>query len=275
MNGICFGMPTLIENRDLAENVALCRELGLRFVELNMNFPEFQLDTLPSAQELERVKEENGVFFTLHLDENMNAADFNPLVRSAYTETAVRVIALARDIHAPVINMHMNPGVYITLPDRKEYLYLRNRDTYMGHLRTFRDLCTEKIGNSDVKICVENTDGWRDFEREAVDMLLESPAFRLTWDIGHSKATGEKDLPFLAEREDRLYHFHIHDGRENPPKNHLALGDGEIPLEERLALAGKHGCRCVLETKTVQALRTSVKWLKARGYMGAETAHCI
>ena len=43
---IQFGMPTLIENRTLEENAALCGELGLRFIELNMNFPEYQIDQL-------------------------------------------------------------------------------------------------------------------------------------------------------------------------------------------------------------------------------------
>ena len=35
-----FGMPTLIENRTLEDNIALCKELGLSYIELNMNFPE-------------------------------------------------------------------------------------------------------------------------------------------------------------------------------------------------------------------------------------------
>ncbi len=39
-----FGMPTLIENRTLADNIKLCRALGLNFIELNMNFPEYQID---------------------------------------------------------------------------------------------------------------------------------------------------------------------------------------------------------------------------------------
>lgn len=38
-----FGMPTLIENKNLEENISLCRELGLQFVELNMNFPMYQI----------------------------------------------------------------------------------------------------------------------------------------------------------------------------------------------------------------------------------------
>ena len=109
---------------------------------------------------------------------------------------------------------------------------------------------------------MENTDGFREYEKKAIDHLLESPAFGLTWDIGHSKATGEKDVPYITEHEERLIHFHIHDGSEIPPKNHLALGDGEIDLASRLELAKRRNARCVLETKTIEALKTSVEWLK-------------
>ena len=110
-------------------------------------------------------------------------------------------------------------------------------------------------------IAVENTDGFRSYEQEAVGLYLESPCFGLTWDIGHSKAVGEKDAPFLRAHENRLVHFHIHDGTEQPPRNHLALGNGEIDLRSRLELADARRCRCVLETKTVEALERSVSWL--------------
>ena len=85
----------------------------------------------------------------------------------------------------------------------------------------------------------------------------------LTWDIGHSKAVKEIDTPFLLEHRDALKHFHIHDGKENPPKNHLALGDGEIDLVERLEMARQCNARCVLETKNIEALRTSVQWMSS------------
>ena len=71
----------------------------------------------------------------------------------------------------------------------------------------------------------------------------------------------------MYPHEENLTHFHIHDGTAEPPRNHLALGDGEIDLDGRLELARKHGCRCVLETKTVDALEKSVAWLKERGRM--------
>ena len=94
--------------------------------------------------------------------------------------------------------------------------------------------------------------------------MLESPKFGLTWDIGHSKATGEKDVPFIMHHSEKLIHFHIHDGWEVPPKNHLALGDGEIDLQGRLRLAKERNARCVIETKTIEALKKSVGWLKEK-----------
>lgn len=152
-----FGMPTLVENKTLEDNISLCRELGLSFIELNMNFPEYQ-------------------------------------------------------------------------------------------------------------IAVENTDGFREYEKRAIECMLESDCFVLAWDIGHSKATNEVDVPFILSHRDKLKHFHIRDGTENPPKNHLALGDGEIDLAERLRIARESNARCVLETKTVAALKRSVEWLgKHRG----------
>lgn len=271
-----FGMPTLIENRTLAENIALCKRLGLRFIELNMNFPEYQLDQLERGEVLLDAANAAGIYYTIHLDENLNVADFNPLVSAAYLETVRRTIETAKkllclrdrygDPSQPlVLNMHMNHGIYITLPDRKVQMYERDFDTYMKSFATFRRKCEEWIGGADVVVAIENTDGFREYEKKAIEYLLESPKFGLTWDIGHSKAAGEKDVPFLMSRQSRLVHFHIHDGSEAPPRNHLALGDGEIDLCERLRFAENCKGRCVLETKTIEALEKSIEWLKQAG----------
>ncbi len=266
-----FGMPTLIENRTLAENIALCKALGLSFLELNMNFPEYQLDALENTALLMDAARSAGVYYTIHLDENLNIADFNPLVSAAYLETVRRTIEAAKRLlplrdhcgsaQPLVLNMHMNHGIHITLPDRKVQMYARDFSAYMASYRSFRALCEAWIADADLMIAIENTDGFRDYEREALDHLLESPRFGLTWDIGHSKAAGEKDLAFLMEHASKVIHFHIHDGSEEPPRNHLALGDGEINLPERLRFAESRQGRCVLETKTVAALEKSVRWL--------------
>ncbi|MBQ7166095.1 MAG: sugar phosphate isomerase/epimerase [Treponema sp.] len=268
-----FGMPTLIENRTLADNIALCSRLGLRFIELNMNFPEYQLEQLEDTDFLIQATEKQGLYYTIHLDENLNIADFNPLVTDAYLETVRRTIGAAKklvclrdrfgDKSQPLtVNMHMNHGIFITLPDRKVQMYERDFDTYMASFKSFRQKCEEWIGDADVRVVVENTDGFRDYEKKVIEYLLESPCFGLTWDIGHSKAVGETDVPFIMAHKEKLCHFHIHDGKEKLPRNHLALGDGEIDLAARLKLAEVRNARCVLETKTIAALEKSVAYLK-------------
>ena len=268
-----FGMPTLIENHTLEENIDLCSSLSLNFIELNMNFPEYQVPCLELTDHLIEPAKKAGIYYTIHLDENLNIADFNRLVSEAYLETVRRSIEVAkkllplRDLYGDssqplTLNMHMHHGIFITLPDRKVQMYDRDFETYMNSFSDFRSRCEEWIGDSEVMIAVENTDGFREYEKKAIEFLLESKKFGLTWDIGHSKAVGERDVPFIRQHRDKLIHFHIHDGSEVPPKNHLALGDGEIDLMERLRLAEERNARCVLETKTIEALKKSVRWLK-------------
>lgn len=264
-----YGMPTLIENTTLADNIGLCKELGLHFIELNMNFPEYQIDKLEDVSKFVDLADKTGIYYTIHLDENMNIADFNPLVREAYLETVRRTIEVAKQFvtlknkygrkNQPVtINMHMHHGIYITLPDRKVQMYERDYPVYIKYYKEFRDACDAWIGDADIQIAVENTDGFREYEKNAIDYLLQSPSFVLTWDIGHSKAVKEIDVAFIMGRKEKLKHFHIHDGTELPPRNHLALGDGEINIQERLATAKECNARCVVETKTIEALRRSV-----------------
>ena len=220
-------MPTLIENKTLLDNINLCSRLGLDFIELNMNFPEYQLEQLERTDFLLEEGERKKIYFTIHLDENLNIADFNNLVSDAYLETVRRTIDVAKKLvplckkygnkNQPLtLNMHMNHGIYITLPDRKVRMYERDFETYINSFRRFKTKCEEWIGGADIKIVVENTDGFMDYEKRAVEMLLESPSFALTWDIGHSKAVREIDVPFIMDHVDRLIHFHIHDGSENP-----------------------------------------------------------
>lgn len=271
-----FGMPTLIENHTLEDNVNLCESLGLKFIELNMNFPEYQVEKLEDTDYLKGLADKAGIYYTIHLDENLNIADFNSLVTDAYLETVRRTIQVAKNLlvlrdkygdktQPLTINMHMHHGIYITLPDKKVQMYERDFDTYMKSFETFRKSCEEWIGESDIKICIENTDGFKEYEKKAIEYLFGSPKFALTWDIGHSKAIKEIDVPFILQNKERLIHFHIHDGKEEPPKNHLALGDGDIDIIDRLDLAKERNARCVLETKTIEALMNSVKWLKNAG----------
>ena len=264
-----FGMPTLLETGTVEACAALCRELGLRFVELNMNLPQYQPERIDAAR-LGRIAAEYGVYYTIHLDENLNVCDFNRRVAAAWRETVYETIGLAKALGCPILNMHLARGVYFTLPERRVYLFEEYRETYLGDLRAFRDACGEKIGPAALKICVENGGGYTAFEIEALEVLLESEAFGLTFDIGHDKSGDGSAGAYILGRVDRLAHMHAHDAARahdasaHPAcRDHLALGTGEVDAARYLALAAARGCRVVLETKTVAGLRQSAAWVRA------------
>ena len=120
-----FGMPTLIENRTLAENIALCSELGLKFIELNMNFPEYQIDKLEDTSAFIEAAEKAGIYYTIHLDENMNIADFNPLVTDAYLETTRRTISVAKAL-LPLRDRFGDKSQPRIKPQKNNYGYRQN-----------------------------------------------------------------------------------------------------------------------------------------------------
>lgn len=248
-----FGMPFLLENETIEECAALCQRLRLSFVELNANFPACQG---LNAKALRALAGRHGIYFTLHIEEECDPFAFNMRARKAWLQTVQDAISLAREAGMPIVNMHLHKGVYITLPDRRVFLYEKYHEAYCQALRDFRHMVEDTIGDSGIHLCVENTDGFAPHELAALELLLGSPVFGLTLDIGHSHGVGDMDIPFYERHTDRLVHMHGHDALGR--KNHLALGDGEIDLKGRFAWARSSGARVVLETKTIAALETSV-----------------
>jgi sugar phosphate isomerase/epimerase len=264
MNKLHCGMPTLIELSSLEETAALCRELGLDFIELNMNLPQYA--DLRETKQLAEVADKYNLYYTVHLDGFLNPCDFNQTIAKAYTDIVLQTVEAAKALHIPLLNMHLAVGDKITLPEQKVYLFEKYNDIWLRNLRKFRDTVTDAVGNADIKICVENTGGGFDpnvFTHQGLLTLLESTAFAITYDIGHN---AKRDLPNEAayiENSSKLYHMHCHDVLDG--HDHLPLGAGELDIPRYLDLAREHECRVLLETKTVAGLKQSVAWLKERG----------
>ena len=257
-----YGIPTLIELKSLEDCAALCKALDFQFVELNMNLPEYQTDRI-DADEFAQIACQHRIYYTIHLDENLNPCDFNDRVANAYTDTVLHTIELAKQLRIPVLNMHLSKGVYFTLPEKKVFLYDRYMDIYLDKLTTFRDRCEKAIDEADIKICIENTNGYdKEFLQNALALLLESKAFALTFDIGHNAVIGGGDEKVIMDYKNKLCHMHIHDVAGK--SNHLPLGAGELELSKYFYLAKTQNCRVVLETKTVAGLKESVEWVKRK-----------
>ena len=58
----------------------------------------------------------------MHVSEEVNVADLNPKLRLHYLNEAVRQIKLGIQNHIKKFNIHIDSGVYFTLPDGKFFL---------------------------------------------------------------------------------------------------------------------------------------------------------
>ena len=258
-----FGMPFLLENDSVESAAALGAELKLDFVELNMSFPLCQAERL-SAEQLNALREKYGIYFTFHLHEEMDPCTFSTPVRKAWLAVAREAITLARQAHMPTVNLHWLRGVYITLPHMRDFLYNRYREEYLRNTLEFRKTC-EEASQGQVKVCIENTEegGWEPHRQESIELLLASPVFGLTLDVGHNALSKYADEPFYHKHADKLRHMHLHDATER--QCHMPLGAGELDIAGLIGRAEAAHARAVLEIKTVAALRDSVQYLRDRG----------
>lgn len=261
---LAFGLPYLFETESVEAAVMLANDLGLSFIELNTNFPDNDLRKL-DPKWLRKLAVDHEVFFTLHLDDSMDFAHTNSLVREAYVQTVIDAIHFCKISGIERINLHFAKGNIVTLPTGRRYINASYLDEFLDHVRAFRMRCEAELRNSTIKLCIENTEAWAAHERRAIGILLDSPFFYLTLDTGHDHASHNVDLEFILEHQSKLTHMHLHDGIDQI--NHQALGTGEIALIERLSLARSRRATVLIETKTKEAVEASVVWLRNEGYL--------
>ena len=256
-----FGMPALVECNDITECVALAKKCGIDFVEINMSFPQY----LPENSDVnlyKKLSEENGVFYTIHADEQLNPFDFNSSVSDCYFNVFADCIDFAKAIGAPVINLHLLKGVYVTLPEKVILLTDVYKNAYFERVKAFIKMCEEKIGDADLKIAIENVDSnpFTESQIEALEFFMNSHVFALTLDVGHDDCMSGKDRHVFEKYPHKLVHMHLHDSDGKHP--HLPLGSGRIDIETKLALMNPDST-CLVEVKTIDGLVKSVQYLKS------------
>lgn len=122
-----FGMPTLVTFNSIEENVKFAKANNLDFIELNMDLP-YCLDI--QNQKLGKYDIE----FTMHISENINVSELNDFLRESYLNEAVRQIKLGIKNNIKKFNLHIDSGVYFTLPDKKFFLNEKYENIYASHL---------------------------------------------------------------------------------------------------------------------------------------------
>lgn len=256
-----LGMPTLIELRGLEETVQLCSRLGLSFVELNMNMPTFCPEELDAAR-VKRLSDESGIEFTLHLPEEIDLASFQPPIREGHLARCKQAIQWAADSGITLANIHMNFGVYFTLPDHKVWIYERHEDRYLTNILDSFPQLYRTAADRGVMLAIENASDFHlPFIQRALKRLSESQGFALTWDIGHDASSRYQDREVLMQYDPRIRHMHLHD--YDGKSNHQVPMTGSVDIRSALAFAEERQLRVVIEVKAVEALTESARRLRS------------
>jgi sugar phosphate isomerase/epimerase len=230
-----------------------------------MSFPQYLPEALDVAR-LREIMEEKRLFYTIHADEQLNPFDFNPKVSSCYFDVMRDTIRFAKELNIPVINMHLLKGVYVTLPGQVILLTDVYGDEYMARVREFIAMCEEEIGDSELKICIENVDSnpFTESQIKALELFMKSEKFALTLDTGHELCLEFKDSFVFEKYPTKLVHMHLHDAKGKSA--HLPLGTADVEVEKKLKLLPAEKT-CLIEVKTGEGLRASIKHLKSKEVM--------
>jgi sugar phosphate isomerase/epimerase len=264
-----LGMPTLVEHKSITENVQLCNKLGLDFIELNMNLPICIPENL-SYSELRSYKEQYGLDFTIHLPEEIDLSSFHRSIRKGHLERCKQAMEWANLAGIKTLNMHLNNGIYFTLPQTKVWINEHYESEFLELIYDSYLELYHLAKTFEVDLCIENTGNFHvPFIRKALDKLNVFHNFYLTWDVGHDAKAGFSEESIFTHFNNRIKHMHLHD--YNGKSDHQSLYTGIVPINKRLNFAQKNDLSVVIEIKTSESLAESVAELKKNGFLSERT----
>jgi len=250
------GMPQLYEYDTIEDNLILAKELGVDFIELNLNFgycrKEMEQDTVKA------LLDKYGIEATLHFYDEADLGSYDEVV-DAYLVLLERYARLGQG-YIKQINMHLIPGPVVTISGVKNYIYEKEYDEYITRLinnfKRAEDICNQY----DINMVIENTDNIPEYTKRTYQDLYKA-GFRFCYDIGHDHLSYDIVWNTLEKIELPFDEFHIHDAKDRK-KCHLALGEGVLDVAKFKRLAEKNNAYVVLEVKQKSDLVVSVPLFK-------------
>ena len=139
-------MPILVEFHSLSENIDLCKKLDLDFIELNLDIPYCFIDRLDTNS----LKNNN---FTIHLSEKFDVGELNNSLRNFYLNEIEKIISFGIKYNIFKYNLHLDPGIHFSLPNKKIFIYEEYIDDYLKAYEDYCNIClTHSYLNNDI-IC--------------------------------------------------------------------------------------------------------------------------
>lgn len=248
-----FGMPTMIEYNTIEENVKLAKSLNLSFVELNLDLPYCKL-----TDDIKNIAEKYNIEFTVHLSEKLDVGDLDDDIRNAYLKKIETIIKNGIKQNIRKYNLHLDPGIHFSLPDKKIFIYEKYLDEYKSNLKDSCIYLNNLAKKYDVKIMFENLK-LPNYLKEGFEIVSSFDKLFFTLDMGHDLKNNSNAEELFLNYNKKINHVHLHD--YNGKSDHIALGSGIMNIEEKLSLIKELDVYTVIEVKEKKELIDSIKFL--------------
>ena len=245
-------MPILVEFHSLSENIDLCKKLNLDFIELNLDIPYCFIDRLDTNS----LKNNN---FTIHLSEKFDVGELNNSLRNFYLNEIEKIISFGIKYNIFKYNLHLDPGIHFSLPNKKIFIYEKYIDDY---LRAYEDSCNilSKIANKyNATILFENVKV-ESYTLKVIDIIAKYDNLFFTLDLGHNIRYGNLAKEKFMEYSNKIKHIHLHDF--NGSKDHQELFTGILNVKDELDFCKQHSLDVLIEVKRKEELINSVNKLR-------------
>lgn len=251
-----IGMPTLVECNSIYENTKLCKNLGLDFVELNLDLPY----CFPENCDIKKLKKEFDIDYTIHLSEKIDIGDLNSNLRKFYISEIERIVNFGvTKANIKKYNLHIDPGIHFSLPDKKIFIYEQYLEEYKNAVNNSCMKLSEIAKKYDVIILFENVK-IESYTKYAVDIIAKYDNLFFTLDLGHNIRYGNIAKNLFFQYPEKIKHIHMHD--YDGSKDHQQLGSGILNIENELSYAVQNNIDILIEVKREQELKDSVNTIK-------------
>lgn len=250
-------MPILVEFHSLEENLKLFQKLNLDFIELNLDIPY----CFPENIETNLLNNNN---FTIHLSEKFDVGELNNSLRKFYLSEIEKIISFGTKHNIFKYNIHLDPGIHFSLPDKKIFIYQEYLNDYLNAYKDSCDTLSKIASKYNATILFENVK-IESYTLKAIEVISNYENLFFTLDLGHNIRYGNIAKEQFLKYENKIKHIHLHDF--NGSKDHQELFTGLLNTKEELDFCNKHNLDVLIEVKRKEELINSVNKLHNLGYI--------
>lgn len=250
-------MPILVELHSLEENIELCKNLNLDFIELNLDIPYCFLENIDS-----KLLKENS--FTIHLSEKVDVGELNNSLRKFYLSEIEKIISIGTKHNIFKYNLHLDPGIHFSLPDRKVFIYQEYITDYLKAYENSCDVLSNIANKYNAIILFENVK-IETYTLKAIEIISNYDNLFFTLDLGHNIRYENIAKEQFLKFDNKIRHIHLHDF--NGSKDHQELFTGILNIKGELEFCKSKNLDVVIEVKREKELINSVNKLHQSSFI--------